>query len=98
MACRETQLALRGSDDYPVYTEITVVHVELGGRHEVEVGDDRPQAGPLVVLVEALEDEDRVDAERRHHPCHGSERRLGRTADDAAAHRVADGCRLERDV
>ena len=58
---------------------------------EVEVGDDRPQARRLVVLVRVLEDEDRVDVERRHHPRDDAQRRLGRDADHAAAHRVADG-------
>ena len=30
------------------------------GCHEVEVGDDRPEAGAPVILVRVLEDEDRV--------------------------------------
>src|SRR6266516_4323752 len=72
------------------------VEVELRRRDEVEVGDDAPKTRGLVVLVLVLEDEDRVDAERRHHPGYRAERRLGRAADDAAAHGVAHLRGLER--
>src|SRR5438034_5785978 len=71
------------------------VEIEPRGRDEIEVGDDRPQVRG-VVLFRVLEDEDRVHAVGRHHPGHDPERRLWRTADDAAAHRIADRPRLER--
>src|SRR5581483_3408389 len=50
----------------------------------------------LVVLVAVLEHEDRVDVERRHHPRHDAQGRLGRAADDAGAHGVLDERGLER--
>ena len=74
------------------------IEVEPRGRHQVEVGDAGPQPGRrFVPVVCVFEDEDRVHAVGRHHPGHDPERRLGRAADDAAAHRVCDGRGLERD-
>src|SRR5690242_11199797 len=73
------------------------VEVEPRGGDEIEIGDDGPELRRLAVLLAVLEDEDRVHPVRRHHPRHHPERRLGRTADEAVAHRVADGGRLERD-
>src|SRR5581483_7615906 len=73
------------------------VDVEPSRGDEVEVGDDAPQLCVLVVLVTMFEDEDGMDVERRHHARDDAERRLGRAADDAQAHRVLHGCRLEGD-
>ena len=50
-----------------------------------------------VVVLRPLEDEDGVNAVRGHDARHDAKRRLGRAADDATAHRVADGRGLERD-
>src|SRR3954464_6358775 len=74
------------------------IEVEPRGRHQVEGGDAGPQPGRrFVPVVCVFEDEDRVHAVGRHHPGHDPERRLGRAADDAAAHRVCDGRGLEPD-